>query len=244
VSQLVSLLLALPPVLVLLAALLFPAVEASALVGLVVPGETAVFIAGLSAHGGHLPLWAVVAAASVGAVVGDHVGFRVGRRLGPRLLARMPKKLREHDQVDGAIALVGRRGGLAVLAGRWTAVLRALMPGLAGASGMSTRTFAVYNVLGGLSWAATVSVLGYAAGAAYEQVLATMNRAGQVGVAGALLLAVLLVLVRRIARPRRPASGAGPSHSMDPLERGRLTAGPGWVWRRSRHDDNNARRRH
>jgi membrane-associated protein len=84
VSQLVSLLLGLPPVLVLLAALLFPAVEASALVGLVVPGETAVFIAGLTAHGGHPPLWAVVAAASVGAVVGDQVGFRVGRRLGPR----------------------------------------------------------------------------------------------------------------------------------------------------------------
>ena len=218
-SQLVSLLLGLPPVLVLLVALLFPAVEASALVGLVVPGETAVFIAGLTAHGGHPPLWAVVAAASVGAVVGDQIGFRLGRRLGPRLLERLPKRLREHDQVDRAIALVGRRGGLAVLAGRWTAVLRALMPGLAGASGMSPWTFAVCNVLGGLSWAAAVSVLGFAAGAAYEQVLANMNRAGQIGLAVALLLAGLYVLVRRVRRPRRAEEGAGPSHSVDQLER-------------------------
>jgi membrane-associated protein len=219
VSQIVSLLLGLPPGLVLLAAVLFPALEASALVGLVVPGETAVFIAGMTAHGGRLPLWAVVAAASVGAVVGDQVGFRVGRRLGPRLLARLPRKLRERDRVDRAVALVRRRGGLAVLAGRWTAVLRALMPGLAGASGMSPWTFAVCNVLGGLSWAAAVSVLGFAAGAAYEQVLANMNRAGQIGLAGALLLAGLLVLVRRIRRPRRAEEGPGASHSVDQLER-------------------------
>jgi membrane-associated protein len=205
VSQLVDLLLALPPALVLLAVLVLPAVEASALVGLVVPGETAVFVGGLSAHGGHLPLWAVITAASVGALVGDQVGFRVGRRLGPRLLPRLPARVRRHGHLDRAVALVGRRGGWAVLLGRWTAVLRALMPGLAGASGMSTTTFTLFNVLGGCTWAAAVSVLGYAAGAAYEQVLTSMNRAGQLGLGLALLLALVLLLVRR-GRARRRAA--------------------------------------
>lgn len=196
-SQIVGLLLALPPALVLLAVVVLPAVEASALVGLVVPGETAVFVGGLTAHGGHLPLWAVITAASVGAVLGDQVGFRVGRRLGPRLLSRLPDRVRKHGRVDRAVALVGRRGGWAVLAGRWTAVLRALMPGLAGASGMPAETFTLFNLLGGVTWATAVSVLGYAAGAAYEQVLTSMNHAGQVGLGVASLLAVALLLVRR-----------------------------------------------
>jgi undecaprenyl-diphosphatase len=210
VSQLVNLLLALPPVLVLLAALVLPAVEASAFVGLVVPGETAVFVGGLSAHGGHLPLWAVITAASVGALLGDQIGFRVGRRIGPRLLSRLPERARSHGRVDRAVALVGRRGGWAVLAGRWTAVLRALMPGLAGASGMSTRTFTLFNVLGGLTWATAVSVLGYAAGAAYEQVLTSMSRAGQLGLGVALLVALVLLLVHRARGRRRGAPRATP----------------------------------
>lgn len=207
--QLVGLLLALPPVLVLLATLVLPAVEASALVGLVVPGETAVFVGGLTAHAGHLPLWAVVVAASVGAVVGDQVGFRVGRHLGPRLLTRLPRRLRTDGRVDRAVALVGRRGGLAVLLGRWTAVLRALMPGLAGAGGMSARTFTTFNVVGGLTWAAAVSLLGYAAGAAYEQVLASISRAGQIGLGAVLVLGVTLLVVRR----RRALRSGSADHS-------------------------------
>lgn len=209
-SQLVTLLLALPPLLVLIAALVLPAVEASALVGLVVPGETAVFVAGLTAHAGHLPLWAVVAAAGTGAVVGDQVGFRVGRRLGARLLARLPRRLRQDGRVDRAVDLVGRRGGLAVLAGRWTAVLRALMPGLAGAGGMSVRTFTLFNVLGGLTWAAAVSLLGYGAGAAYEQVLTSINRAGQIGLGVVVLAGILLVVVRAARRRRRATDDRRP----------------------------------
>lgn len=207
-SQLVSLLLALPPAVVLLAALVLPAVEASALVGLVVPGETAVFVAGLTAHAGHLPLWAVVAAASAGALLGDQIGFRIGRRLGPGLLDRLPKRLRAHGRVDRATALVSRRGGWAVMAGRWTAVLRALMPGLAGASGMPSRTFTLFNVVGGLTWATAVAVLGFFAGAAYTQVLASMNRAGQIGLVSVLLLGLALFALARARRRRRSGGRA------------------------------------
>lgn len=202
-TQLIALLLALPPAVVLLAALLLPALEASALIGLVVPGETAVFVAGLTAHGGRLPLWAVMVAAALGATLGDQVGFRLGRRLGPTLLDRLPKRLRVGGKVDAASRLVAARGAWAVLAGRWTAVLRALVPGLAGASGMRQRTFTAFNVIGGLTWAVAVAALGFGAGAAYQQVLQSVNRAGQLALAGVLVLVVLLLLVRRRRRRHR-----------------------------------------
>lgn len=208
-SHLVAWLLALPPALVLLAAWLLPAAEASALVGLVVPGETAVFVAGLTAHAGHLPLWAVVAVAACGAVVGDQVGYRVGRRLGPGLVRRLPRRLRERGHVERATGLVRRRGGWAVLLGRWTAVPRALTPSLAGASGLPARTFTVFNVVGGVSWAGVVAVLGYLAGSAYEQVLSTMGRAGEYGL-GAVAGVTLLALGLRALRRRRTSSGEAP----------------------------------
>ncbi len=201
-THIVDLLLALPPLLVLLAALVLPALEASALIGLIVPGETAVFVAGVTAHAGHLPLWAVISAAAVGAVVGDQIGFRVGRRLGPRLLARLPRRVRDRGHVERAVALVSRRGGWAVLIGRWTALLRALVPGLAGASGMAGRTFSLFNVIGGLIWAGVVSMVGYLAGAAYTQVLARMNTAGQIGLGAVVLVVVIVWIVLRIRRRR------------------------------------------
>ena len=197
-TQLIEWLLALPPALVLVAALVLPAVEASALVGLVVPGETAVFVAGVVAHGGRLPLAAVIAAAAVGAVLGDQVGYRIGRRWGPGLVARLPARLRTRsEQVTDFVA---RRGRWAVVLGRWTALLRALVPGVAGASGMRQRDFAVFNVLGGVTWAVAIATLGFGAGAAYASVLVRVNHASEIAVAVVVVLAVAWVLVRRILR--------------------------------------------
>ena len=48
--------------------------------------------------------------------------------------------------VDG---FIHRHGGKAVLLGRLTALLRALMPSMAGMSGMRYRTFFVWNATGG-----------------------------------------------------------------------------------------------
>jgi len=204
VTQLVGWLVALPPALVLVAAFLLPAAEASALVGLVVPGETAVFVGGVVAHGGRLPVLAVVVVAALGAVVGDQVGYRTGRRWGPGLVGRLPARLRGRgEQVTG---LVARRGRWAVVLGRWTALLRALVPGVAGASGMAPRDFAVANVLGGVTWATVVVLLGYGAGAAYASVLTRINHAGELAlavVAGLVVAAVLLRGVLRRASGRR-----------------------------------------
>jgi undecaprenyl-diphosphatase len=209
VSSLITFLLSLPPAAVLGAALLLPAVEASALVGLVVPGETAVFVAGLTAHGGRLPLWAVVVAAAAGATIGDQVGFRLGRRLGPRMLDRLPRRLHASGRVDRVTRLVSEHGAWAVLAGRWTAVLRALVPGLAGVSGMGQRRFTVFNVAGGVSWAAAVAALGYGAGAAYAQVLQSVHHAGELVVAAGLVAVGVALLVRRLRRRRVPLATDG-----------------------------------
>jgi membrane-associated protein len=168
VSSAVDTLVRLPAWLVLTLAFVLPALEASTFAGLVVPGEIAVLIGGVVAHEGALPLWSVVVAAVAGAVLGDQIGFLVGRRYGPRLTDRMPARVRRSGDVDRALDLLRRRGAPAVALGRWVAVLRALVPGLAGMSGLRRVPFTVANVLGGALWATTVAVLGYLAGASYR----------------------------------------------------------------------------
>jgi membrane-associated protein len=200
--------------LVLLAVFALPALEASTLLGIVVPGELALVLGGVLAHQGRVPLVAVVVAGAVGAVVGDTVGYAVGRRVGERLLAHLPRRLVEPGQVERATALVRRLGGRAVFAGRFTVALRALVPGLAGVAGMPYRTFAAYNAAGGVLWATGFVLLGFAAGPAWRTVERVAGRAGLV-LLGAIVVvtaAAALLHRRRHGHLGRPA----PERSGDP----------------------------
>jgi len=192
----------LPPWLVLGLVFLLPALEASVFVGLVVPGEVAVIIGGVVAHGGGLPLWAVIVAAVAGAVTGDQIGYLVGRRFGAGLLDRLPARVHRSGELDRALDVLRRHGAPAVALGRWVAALRALIPGLAGMSGMRRLPFTVANVLGGTLWAATVAVLGYLAGASYRALEQRLGLGSEIA-AGVLVLLGLALWWR--ARRRRSA---------------------------------------
>ncbi len=163
--------------------------EAAVFVGFVLPGETAVLLGGAMAATGRLSLLTLAVLVIVAAVAGDSVGFEVGRRFGPRILASKP--LQKHaGKIEGAQAQLRKRGGAAVFVARFTAFLRAVMPGLAGASGMPYRRFLVFNAAGGLVWGGGVVLLGYSAGASY----ATVERALGTGTAVAAAMLVLAVV--------------------------------------------------
>jgi membrane-associated protein len=185
-----------------------PALEASTLLGVVVPGELALVLGGVVAHQGRVPLWAAVLAGAAGAVVGDSVGYVIGRRVGERLLAHLPHRLIEPRQVERATALVRRLGGRAVFVGRFTAALRALVPGLAGVAGVPYRTFAVWNLAGGVLWATGFVLLGFAAGRAWRTAERFAGRAGLV-LLGMIVVAVAVALVRqrRSGHRGRPTPG-------------------------------------
>ena len=87
--------------------------------------------------------------------------------------------------------------------GRFTAALRALMPGLAGMSRMPYRTFLVYNVVGGTIWAVGFALIGYAAGSSWRRVESVAKRASLVLLAIAVAVVVVVVVARWIIRHRQ-----------------------------------------
>jgi membrane protein DedA with SNARE-associated domain len=159
-QKVVDTLLSVPPVvaLVIIAALVFG--EAALLFGFVLPGETAVVYGGVLADAGKVSVLVVLLVVYLAAVTGDSVGFEVGRMLGPRLV-RAPVLRHHTERVEQAQAYLRRRGGRAVVAARFTAFLRAVMPGLAGASRMPYRRFLVFNAIGGVLWGSACVLLGY-----------------------------------------------------------------------------------
>jgi membrane-associated protein len=201
VSHVLEGILRLPPVLVLALVFLLPALEASVFAGVFVPGEIGVILGGVLANQHKLPLAAVLAAGVVGAVLGDSIGYLVGERYGRRLLRRLPRRLLTPEHLDRANETIKRLGGKAVFVGRYTAALRALVPGMAGMAGMRYRTFLPWNMAGGASWATTFVVLGYLAGSQYQRIERYANYLGL-----ALLAAVVAVMVIRGRRSRHVAA--------------------------------------
>lgn len=174
--------------------------EAAVLVGFVLPGETAVITGGLLASQNKVSLAVMAVVVVAAAIAGDSVGFEMGRRFGPWFLAR-PALARRAGAIDRGRSLIQRHGGLAIFLGRFTAVFRAMVPGLAGMSGVTYSRFLPANVAGGVIWGVGYTLLGYLVGTTVESI------SGQLG--AVLLGAVIVGLGARgwlMWRRREPAS--------------------------------------
>jgi membrane-associated protein len=141
-----------------------PFLEASVFLGFVFPGETAVVFGGVLASQGKVSLGAVIVLAVVGAISGDAVGYAIGRRWGRGLQASRIGRKVGAERWRTTEAFLHRRGAPAVFFGRWTALLRAMVPSAAGMAHLPYRTFALWNALGGTAWAVACAVGGYLAG--------------------------------------------------------------------------------
>ncbi|WP_347353249.1 DedA family protein [Intrasporangium sp.] len=186
--------------------------EDAIFVGFVLPGETVAILGGVAASLGHVDLPVVFAVVIAAAIVGDSVGFEVGRHLGPRVLTLRP--LRKHRaRLGRAQDLLARRGGVAVFLARSVAFFRAVMPALAGMSGMRYRTFLAWNAAGGITWGATVVSLGYVAGSSYARVEEWFGRATAAVIALVVVAAVVAWSVHHhhAGRGGDEASSAGRS---------------------------------
>jgi membrane-associated protein len=189
-----------------IAALVFG--ETAVFIGFVLPGEIAVVLGGFLASRGHLSLPLLIVIVVLAAIAGPFVGYEIGRRMGDRLFTVRPLR-RVQGGVEKARTVLRRRGGAAVLAGRFVAVVRALMPAAAGAAQVRFRTFTVYNVAGGLIWGVGYCLVGYLAGSAYAVVESRIGTGLAIVIGAVVVLAVAAWAYRRHRAAGGAAGGPG-----------------------------------
>jgi membrane protein DedA with SNARE-associated domain len=126
--------------------------EAVPVIGTVVPGSTLILaVSALATTAGMTP-WALLIAAAAGAVVGDGFAFWLGHNYRRQILRGWPVN-RFPWLVERSAQLIRKYGIASVFLARFTAVVRAFVPLLAGVLKMSTRHFYVANILSALVWA-------------------------------------------------------------------------------------------
>jgi membrane protein DedA with SNARE-associated domain len=194
--------------------------------GIPLPGETALIIAGSYAGTTHrLSPWLIFAAAAAGAIIGDNIGYWIGDKGGYALARRYGHKVRlDERKLKIARYLFDRHGTKVVFFGRFVSVLRTYAAFLAGTSKMRWRLFLPANAAGGIVWAGIYTAVSYLAGSWLQQASGTIDWIVG-GVAVVAIVAVLLVVRRQAGRLADRAEEAYPG-PLDGLPRRPEPAAP------------------
>ena len=182
--------------------------EAIPIVGTVVPGSTLIFALSALATAADLHSWLLLIAATTGAIVGDGVSYWLGWHFHREILLRWP--LNQFPQfISRGEAFFNRYGGASVFLARFTAVVRAFVPLIAGILRMPARQFYIANVLSAVIWAPAhvypgvmVSVVAKLAGASTDQIILFI-------IVAIMVTAAIIGGVRVLASRRIPPSGKG-----------------------------------
>src|SRR5579864_592144 len=177
------------------------ALESSAFLGLIFPGETIAIVAGALAADDFFSPWTAFATVAGGAIVGDLTGYTLGRYRGKAVLARWNFARRQYDKHRQRLEhYFDYWGNATVLVGRFVAIGRAFVPFTAGLSGMRGRKFIPIAIAAGIVWAAVVVGLGYTLGSNWRLVEKYLKSLSAGIIVLAILTALMVFLWRSAAR--------------------------------------------
>jgi membrane protein DedA with SNARE-associated domain len=176
-------------------------------VGLPVPEESVLALAGYLVHEGRMRLPLTLAVGILSAAMGDNLGYWIGRRLGRPAIERYGARIGiNHERMTAIAGFVTRYGAPGVFAARFLPGIRVMAGPLAGAGGLPVVPFVIANFLGALLYVPYAVGIGYAIAYGLGPWLHRAERAvGRIEHIALLLiaLAAVLLVARRVVRARR-----------------------------------------
>ena len=144
--------------------------ESGLFFGFFLPGDSLLIGLGILASQGHFNVLLILVVGIVAAITGDSVGYAFGRRIGPSLFQRKDSLLFRKDNLVKAHAFYEEHGPMTIILARFTPFVRTFAPILAGISEMRYRDFLAYNVIGGVAWICSITLLGYFLGSRFKNI--------------------------------------------------------------------------
>lgn len=144
--------------------------ETGLLLGFFLPGDSLLFTAGILAAEGYLNISLLLIVLAGAAIIGDSVGYTIGRRLGPKIFSKEESLLFNKKHITKAQAYFDKHGPKTIIIARFVPIVRTFAPTLAGVGKMHYGKFITYNILGGLLWVGSLTMMGYYLGLKVDNV--------------------------------------------------------------------------
>ena len=186
--------------------------------GVPIPEESVLMLAGYGASRGILKLPLVLIVGIISAVAGDNLGYWAGRRYGRRAIERFGHlAFVSPARLEKITTFMARYGALAIFGARFIVGLRSLAGPLAGATGVRPLTFVTANVLGALVYVPYAVGVGYGIGWSLGDVIARFVTRRVDDILLGLLILALIIGAIRFVRARRNAPPASPPSTPGPV---------------------------
>lgn len=126
------------------------------------PGDSLIFAAAALAARPSSPLdpWLLFALLSIAAVIGDTVNYWIGWRVGGKAYTGEVKWIKK-EYIERTHVFFEKHGGRTIFLARFVPIIRTFAPFVAGVSRMPYAFFIRWNIIGGITWVAVFTLLGW-----------------------------------------------------------------------------------
>ena len=140
--------------------------ECGILLGLILPGDSLLFITGMFIASGQIKvsIGLAIILIAMAAIIGNLVGYWLGTKIGPPLFRRPDSRIFKQEYVERTHKFFDQHGARAIILARFVPIVRTLITATAGIAGMPFRLFAINSAIGGILWAGLLTGAGYKLG--------------------------------------------------------------------------------
>ena len=135
--------------------------ESGLFFGFFLPGDSLLFTAGFLASQSFLNIFILIVVCFFGAVLGDSFGYGFGKKIGPKIFTKNNSFFFDKNHLEKSRIFYEKYGGKTIVLARFMPIVRTFAPILAGVGGMRYYLFLSYNLIGGVLWAAGLTLVGY-----------------------------------------------------------------------------------
>lgn len=138
-------------------------IECALLIGLVLPGDSLLFIVGILLATGFIstPIWIAIVAMSIAAILGNLLGYWTGAKFGPKIFSRPDSRIFKQEYVVATQNFFEKHGPRAIVLARFVPIVRPVITSMAGVARMNFKVYATYSTLGGILWVVLLTLAGY-----------------------------------------------------------------------------------
>jgi membrane-associated protein len=124
------------------------------------PGDSLIFAAAAFAARGALNPWVLFILMAIAAFAGDTANYWIGHAIGAKAYTGEVKWIKK-EYMERTHAFFEKHGGKTIFLARFVPIIRTFTPFVAGVSKMPYSYFITWNLIGGITWVATFTLLGF-----------------------------------------------------------------------------------
>ncbi len=137
--------------------------ETGLLIGFFLPGDSMLVTAGLLIASGRVPMdiTLLIVLLCIAAVSGDATGYWIGLKTGHALYNKAQSRFFRRDHLLKTKEFYEKYGGITIILARFMPFARTFAPVVAGIGEMTYRRFALFNIVGGVGWVVSMTLIGF-----------------------------------------------------------------------------------